>query len=253
MILKSYSAVGFLLVLKLDKKGNKCYHTCFLLLYLEDDQAVQRTASELKEVLAVSWAQAFSREKVVHLCTEAGSLAFSSFSSFSHLQLSRYCLIPKGSCWIVFSCSYIFLSWVWFLVWIWWSWNPLAGQTVSKHSGHLLADSLMEEVGRTVFMSHYPLAFFMSIIKGFFDFSFLPLLLIMLRNPIKYKKKNHLPKCATTAKLNRGPQLPIWCVVFFSASLFYPFHSSTLYAYVYDTHSQFMESRRTACYKLFFF
>lgn len=128
---------------------------------------------------------------------------------------------------------------MWFSVWIWWSWNPLTGRTMSKHSGHLLADSLMKEVGRTVFMSHYTLAVFMSVIKGFFDFLFLPLLLVTLRSPIKYKKKNHLSESATTAeKLNHGPQLSIWCVVFFSVSLFYSFHISTLYAYDCDTHSR---------------
>lgn len=76
--MRSYVAVGFLLILKLDLKGNKHYNTCFLFLSLEDDQAVQRTASELMEVLAVSWAQAFFREKVFHLCREMGSLDFSS-------------------------------------------------------------------------------------------------------------------------------------------------------------------------------
>lgn len=95
----------------------------------------------------------------------------------------------RGLAGLFFSCSCVILSWVWFSVWIWWSWNPLTGHTVSKHSGHLMADSLMKEVGRTVFMSHYPLAVFRSLIKGFVDFSFLPLLLVTLRSPIKYKKK----------------------------------------------------------------
>lgn len=89
----------------------------------------------------------------------------------------------------LFFLAVVILPWAWFSVWIWWSWNPLTGQTMSKHSGHLLADSLMKEVGRTVFMNHYTLAIFMSVIKGFFDFSFLSLLLVKLRSPIKYKKK----------------------------------------------------------------
>lgn len=87
--------------------------------------------------------------------------------------------------------------------------------------------------------------------RWFFIFAFAA---CYTKEPYQVQEKNHLPKSATTAeKLNHGPQLSICCVVCFSVSLFYPFHRSTLYAYDYDTHSQFMVSRRTVCYLWGFF
>lgn len=72
----------------------------------------------------------------------------------------------------LFFHSCIILLWAWFLVWVSWSWKPLTGQMVSKHSGHLMVDSLMREVDMSVFTSPYPPAIFMNLIKGFFDYYF---------------------------------------------------------------------------------
>lgn len=74
---------------------------------------------------------------------------------------------------------------MWFLVWIWQGYS-LMGQMVSKHAGHLVTDSLVKEVGRSIYWS-LTLSYFHEPNKISLCF-LLPLLFVTLRSHTKYKK-----------------------------------------------------------------